>query len=96
VLHYLNEKLDSVLHQGQHGFRRGLSCPTQLCVTYHDLVKAASEGHTTHAVAMGFKKDLMVFQKLQEIPGINGYLLNWILNFLFNRQQSVVLREASS
>jgi len=90
VLHYLNEKLDSVLHQGQHGFRRGLSCPTQLCVTYHDLVKAASEGHTTHAVAMGFKKvfdkvpHLMVFQKLQEIPGINGYLLNWILDFLFN------------
>jgi len=51
---------------------------------------------------MDFKKafdkvpDLMLLQKLQEIPGINGYLLNWILDFLSDRQQSVVLRGASS
>jgi len=82
VLHYLNEKLDSVLHHPQHGFRRGLSCQTQPCVTYHDLVKAANEGHTTNAVVMDFKMafdkvpHLMLLQKLQDIPGINGYLLN--------------------
>jgi len=56
VLHHLNEKLDSVLHHRQHGFRRELSCQTQLCITSHGLVKAANEGHTTHAVVMDFKK----------------------------------------
>jgi len=77
MLHHLNEKLDSVLHR-QHGFKRGLSCQTQLCATYHDLVKAADEGHSTHAVAMDFKKafdkvpHLMLLQKLQDIPGINN------------------------
>jgi len=102
VLHHLHEKLDGVLHHRHHGFRRGLSCQTQLCVTYHDLVKAADERHTTPVVIMGFKKafdkvpHLMLLQKLQEILGINGYLLNWILDFLSDRQQSVVLRGTSS
>jgi len=88
VLHYLNEKLDSVLYHQQHGLRRGLSCQTQLCVTYLDLVKAADDRHTTHAVAMNFKKafdkvpHLMLLPKLQETPGINGYLLDCILDFL--------------
>ena len=102
VLHHLNEKLDSVLHHRQHGFRRGLSCQTQLCATYHELAKAADEGHTTHAIVMDFKKafdkvpHFLLLQKLQGIPGINTYLLNWILDFLSDRQQSVVLRGVSS
>ena len=33
VLHYLNETLDSFLHNHQHGFRKGLSHKTQLCGT---------------------------------------------------------------
>ena len=37
VLHYLNENLDSFLQNRQHGFRKGLSCETQLCGTYHDI-----------------------------------------------------------
>jgi len=42
---------------------------------------------------MGFKKafdkvpHLILLRKLQEIPGINGYLLDWILDFLSDRQQ---------
>ena len=35
LLDHLNEKLDSVLHHCQHGFRRGLSYQTQLCASYH-------------------------------------------------------------
>ena len=73
VLHHLNEKLDSVLHR-QHRFRRALSCQTQLCATYHELVKAADEGHTTHAIVMDFKKafdkvpHFLLLKKLQGIP----------------------------
>ena len=101
-IHHLNEKLDnsSVLHHRQHGFRRGLSCQTQLLyATYHELAKAADEGHTTHAIIMDFKKafdkvpHLLLLQKLQIK---NTYLLNWILDFFSDRQQSVVLRVVSS
>jgi len=65
-------------------------------------VKAADEGHTIHAVVMNFKKafdkvpHLKLLKKLQEIPGIDGYLLNWMLDFLSDQQQSVVVRGASS
>jgi len=82
VLHYLNGKLDSVLHHQQHGFRRGLSCQSQLSATYHDLVKAANEGHTSYAVVMDFKKafdrvpHLMLLQTLQLILSINRYLIS--------------------
>ena len=74
-----------------------------LCATsYHELAKAADEGHTTHAIVMDFKKAfdkvpyVLFLQKLQGIPGINTYLLNWILDFLSDRQQFVVVRGVSS
>ena len=98
VLHYLNTAIDGILHHRQHGFRQGLSCQTQLCATYNDLAKAADDGHTTHAIVMDFKKafdkvpHLLLLQKLQAMRCINGHLINWIHDFLTNRQQSVVLR----
>ena len=88
VLDHLNEKLDSVLHHCRHGFRRGLSYQTQLCSSYHELAKAADEGHTTHAIFIDFKKafdkvpQLSLLQKLQGILGINitGYLISFLIN----------------
>ena len=56
VLHYLNVALDKVLHNRQHGFRSDFSCETQLCSTYHDLIKTAETRSCTHAVALDFKK----------------------------------------
>jgi len=79
-----------------------LSCQTQLRVTYHDLIKAVHEGHTTHAGVGDLKKaldklpHLMLLQREQEILGMNIYLLNWILDFLSDRQKFFVLRGASS
>ena len=73
-----------------------------MCAIYYDLAKAADEGHATHAIVLDFKKafdkvpHLLLLQKLQGIPGINTYLLNWILDFFSDRQQSVVLRGVSS
>ncbi len=102
VLHHLNETLDNHLHYRQHGFRRGLSCQTQLCSTFNDLAKSVNDGHTTHALVMDFKKafdkvpHLLLLQKLQNIPGLDGYLLNWIKDFLSDRQQTVVLNGVSS
>ena len=36
ILHHLNQSLDNFLHNCPHGFRKGLSCDTQLCRTFHD------------------------------------------------------------
>ena len=72
ILHYLKGILENVLHHRQHGFRRGLSCQTQLCATYHDLVSAVDKGHTTHAIIMDFKKafdkvsHLLLLRKLKK------------------------------
>ena len=55
ILHYLNQKLNTYLYNRQHGFRRGMSCETQLCATYHDLAKAAEGKNTTHALVLDFK-----------------------------------------
>ena len=56
ILHYLNKTVDKVLYHRQHGFRRGLSCQTLLCVTFNDHAKASNDGYTTHAIVMDFKK----------------------------------------
>lgn len=71
-----------MLHHLQHGFRRGLSCETQLRVTYNNLAKTADKEHTTHAVVNGFQKaldkvlHLLLLQELQRIPGLDVHLIN--------------------
>ena len=98
ILHYLNQKLNGYLHNRQHGFRRGMSCETQLCATYHDLAKIAESSKTTHAVVLDFKKAFdkvphaLLMQKVRQIPDLNPQLINWIQNFLTNRRQRVVIR----
>ena len=102
LLHHLNKTLDSVLHNRQHGFRRGLSCETQLCSTYHDLVRAAEQSHSTHAVVLDFKKAFdkvphyLLLQKIRQIQGIDPHLVNWIQDFLTNRNQRVVMKKSTS
>ena len=76
-------------------FRRGLSFQTQLlCATYHELAKAADEGHTTHAtIVMDFKKafdkeevpHFLLLQKLQGTPGIDTtFLTGYLISFLID------------
>lgn len=102
VLHHINKKLDSYLHHRQHGFRRGLSCDTQLCATFHDLAKSLEQNKTTHAVILDFKKAFdkvphsLLLQKLRAIPGLDPVLINWIQDFITGRKQRVVLQNSKS
>ena len=56
VLHCLNNTLDKVLCNWQHGFRKNLICEAQLYGTCHELVRNADKGDTTHAVVLDFSK----------------------------------------
>ena len=49
VLHYMSQKLYDFLHIWQHGFRRSMSCKTQLCATFHELARIVE---ATHAVVL--------------------------------------------
>jgi len=98
VFHYLNEKLDKILHNRQHGFCKGMSYETQLCATYHDIAKSVESSYTTHAIILDFKKAFdkvphsLLIQKLRQIPDLSPLLANWIQDFITQRMQSVVIK----
>ena len=102
VLHHLNIVLDKVLHNRQHGFRKGLSCETQLCGTFHEIAKTTDEGNTVHALVLDFAKAFdkvphkLLMEKLSKIPDISNEIIMWIHDFLTNRQQKVVIKGQQS
>ena len=97
VLHYMNQKLNDFLHIRQHGFKRGMSCETQLCATFHELAKTAKAKKTTHALVLEFKKAFnkvlhaLLMQKPKQIPAMHPQLVNWIQDFPTNRRQRVTI-----
>ena len=85
-----------VLHPHQHGFRKGLSCETQLIEFSHELLQSMHAGHQTDMVVLDFAKafdkvnHLKLIHKL-ETYGIDTSTTRWIRSFLTNRSQIVVL-----
>ena len=91
----------SLITNLQHGFRNGLSCETQLMVTMHDLLQAYDDKHQVDVTILDFSKafDTVPHERLLaklEHSGIRGPILNWIREFLTNRQQKVVVSGESS
>jgi len=86
-----------VLYKRQHGFRRGLSCVTQLCSAYHEIVRSVDEGHTVHAFVLGFAKAFdkvphkLLMQKLSKIPKVSNQILMWIHDSLLDGKHKVIL-----
>jgi len=84
------------LHPNQHGFRKGLSCETQLIEFSHALLQTMHSGHQTDIVVLDFAKafDKVNHSKLiakLEAYGIDTPTTHWIKSFLSQRSQSVVL-----
>lgn len=98
ILHHLNLILDNVLYNRQHGFRKGLSCETKLCGTYHDIAKQVDQGNTIHALVLDFAKAFdkvphkLLMQKLAKLPNISTQIVMWIHDFLLNRKQKVMVK----
>ena len=96
------EKIDNWIHNRQHGFRKGLSCKTQICATLHKIIGVIDRKSSAHTATLGLSKvfdrvpHALLMQKLSAIPGIETYLLNWIHDLLWNKSQTVVLSRTKS
>ena len=81
----------------QHGFLPGKSCNTQMLEFTGDLSLNLNSGLQTDVVYFDFAKAFdsvshhIILYKLKHIFGVNGVLLNFILNYLKNRQQRVII-----
>ena len=101
VLHELYTTINENLTRNQHGFRKGLSCNTQLASTMDEIGSAVDKGHSVHAVVLDFAKAFdkvsheLLILKLSDL-NIEPLLLRWVANFLSNRTQAVVVSGESS
>ena len=98
---YEHLSLYNVLHDSQHGFRRGRSCDSQLVHTINDLAFNLDKKIITDVIILDFSKAFdtvnhrKLFYKLDHY-GINKELIFWIQNFLTNRRQFVSVDNVDS
>ena len=86
-----------ILTDLQHGFRSGRSCETQLITTFHDIASAYNKkGSQIDIAVLDFSKafDTVphdgLLSKLKHY-GIDDKIWSWILNFLKQHKQRVVV-----
>lgn len=103
IFHDIMAHLDSmnILIKSQHGFRRKLSCETQLVTTIEEIGRALDNGNQSDLIIMDFSKafDTVPHQRLiskLDYYGIRGNLKSWITTWLTCREQSVVVDGVSS
>ena len=99
IMAYLDKH--QLLHSNQHGFRKKLSCETQLVQFVQDISDTLNESGQTDIIVMDFSKafDKVDHQRLLlklHRFGINNDVITWIGSFLPNRTQRVVLEGEES
>ena len=93
--------INNILNDSQHGFRSKRSCETQLIISIQDLAKSLGYGNQIDVILLDFSKAFdkvphkRLAQKL-EFYGIRNQNLNWINDFLADRQQQVLLNGVKS
>ena len=85
-----------ILYPGQHGFRKKLSCESQLLVTTHDFLCRLDSKEQVDVAILDFSKafDVVPHQRLLRklrLYGIDGPVLSCIAGFLDSRTQSVLV-----
>ena len=85
----------------QHGFRKGLSCETQLVDIIHELAHSVNQNTQTDVIFLDFSKasDKVSHDKLLHkihYYGIGGKTNTWISAFLCFRSQHVVVNGQTS
>lgn len=96
--HITQQKL---LIENQHGFRKELSCTTQLVEFYHDLSSSIDESGQIDCIFLDFQKAFdsvshaLLLQKLKSF-NLDLNVIIWIENYLKHRRQCVVLNGKAS
>ena len=99
IMYHLDQY--NILTDCQHGFRARRSCETQLITFLHDLAHTLDSKVQTDVIVLDFSKAFdkvphnKLFIKLNHY-GIKGHTLQWIISFLSNRTQQVVVDGVSS
>ena len=92
---------EDLYNDGQHGFRRGRSCLTQLLRHYQDILECLSQGNDVDVMYLDFSKAFdkvdhsILLAKLKRI-GISEQLRVWIASFLKDRKQFVAVKGSIS
>ena len=93
----VNEKLNDA----QHGFRQRRSCLSQLLQHHEKLLELMEDGDNVDVVYLDFAKAFdkvdhgLLLRKMRKI-GITGKIGKWIMNFLLERFQQVVVTNQKS
>ena len=85
---------NNLIHDSQHGFRRGRSCLSNLLEFLDKVTAVVDEGNSVDVIYLDFAKafDKVPHQRLLyklQTHGIDGMLLRWIENWLSCRKQRV-------
>lgn len=94
IMNFLDS--NNFFHPSQHGFRKGLSCETQLAAFLHDIHTNLDVNVQTDAVFLDYAKAFdkvphqRLFAKLSQL-NLHPTVIKWIIEFLTNRSQRVAV-----
>ena len=82
------------LYEGQHGFRPGYSCESQVRTVFQDIADSLDKGVRTDAIIIDFSKafDLVPHGRLLTkiaAAGVDLRVVVWVKEFLLGRSQRV-------
>ena len=92
---------NNLLSEEQYGFCKGRSCTTQLLVTLNDWMHSLDKKLPLDAAYLDFRKafdsvpHLRLLTKLKGY-GVTGKVLDWVKDFLSNRNQFVCINDKCS
>ena len=98
----LMAKCQDKLHGGQHGFLPQRSCTTQMLQFNDSLTVSLNDNVRTDVVYFDFAKAFdsvnhdIILRKLKEQFNIDGTLLKFIMNYLYDRKQCVLINGVKS
>ena len=92
---------NKMLNPGQHGFRAGRSCLSQLLSHFEQITQILEEGDNVDVIYLDFSKafdkvDFLVTLRKIKLLGITGNIGKWIYSFLTGRTQRVIVNGMKS
>ena len=94
IVSHLEE--NGLLNPGQHGFRTGRSCLSQLLAHFETITQILEDGDNVDVIYLDFSKafdkvDFLVTLRKINLLGISGNVGKWIYSFLTGRSQTVMV-----